>query len=291
MTEGLKGQALTTAFAEALAGKPDRLYVQLGIVSGLPGTRMNLVVAQQVAHDCVANGARADRLAFAMAQLSPEAAPGASEREFLPVCGVLAIGWRAAAEPSLRKKVLPILHDAAEDLRFRVREAVPLALAKIGGAMGDALVVEVAGWMDGFFQAAAVLLAMASPAWLPALDDAALVVARLDEAYRLARDAPRSASRYPGHKALVDALSLAPGVLATRFGVPVFDRLVAWSDTEMPELRGAIEANIASKKLAGRYAADIVRVRAALDASVPPPRDPTLIVHGMRSRGKKRSRR
>ena len=36
---------------------------------------------------------------------------------------------------------------------------------------------------------------------------------------------------------------------------------------------------------------ELKRVRAALDASIPPPRDPTLAVKGMRGRGKKRSRR
>jgi hypothetical protein len=71
----------------------------------------------------------------------------------------------------------------------------------------------------------------------------------------------------------------------------VFDHLVTWSNTEDPELRGAIETVLADKKLGSRYALELKRVRAALDASIPPPRDPTLAVKGMRGRGKKRSRR
>jgi hypothetical protein len=228
-----------------------------------------------------------------MATLSAEAAPGASPREFLPVCGMLALGQRAAndSDPALRKKAIAMLHDASEDLRFRVREIVPIALGKLGAVMGDALVRELESWMDGFFQAAAALLALAQPNFLPTVDDVDAALARLDEAYALAKNAARSASRYPGHKALVDALAIAPAALATRFGVPVFDHLVTWSNTEMPELRGAIEKTIASGKLTSRYAPDIKRVRAALEASIPPPRDPTLAVQGMRSRGKKRNRR
>lgn len=289
--EGLRGEALTAAFEEALAGKPERLFVQLGNVSGLPGTRANVAVAQAFANECVARGKAADELAFDMATLHADVAPGASPREFLPMCGVLAIGGRAAVDPSLRKKTIAVLHEAAEDLRFRVREAVPLALAKIGGAMGDALVRDVASWMDGFFQATAVLLALAHPAWLPSIDRADEVIARLDEAYELAKKAPRAAARYPGRKALVEALAVAPSAVAARFGVPVFDALARWSSTEMPELRDAIAANLRAGNLASRYAAEIERVRAALDASVPPPRDPTLIVKGMRGRGKKRGRR
>jgi hypothetical protein len=292
--EGLRGDALVAAFEDALKGRPERLFVQLGIQSGLPGTRMNVLLAQGFANECVARGKAADRLAMGMAQLSAEIAPGASEREFLPVCGVLAVAARAAHEKkdfALQKKAVALLHEAADDHRFRVREIVPIALGRLGAVMGDKLVHELASWMDGYFHASAVLLAMTQPAFLPAIEDMDAVLTRLDEAYALAKNAARSTSRYPGRKALVEALSVAPAQLATRFGVPVFDHLVNYANTEMPELREAIEKNLRAEKLASRYAPEIKRVRAALAASLPPPRDPTLAVQGMRGRGKKRGRR
>lgn len=191
----------------------------------------------------------------------------------------------------MRKKAIAILHDAAEDVRFRVREIVPIALAKLGAVMGDTLVHELSSWMDGYFHASAALLAMGQPNFLPVIDDVDAALARLDEAYALAKNAARSTSRYPGRKALVDALTIVPRAVAARFGVPVFDHLVTWSNTEMPELRTAIEAVLEDKKLASRYAPELRRVQAALAASLPPPRDPTLAREGMRSRGKKRGRR
>jgi hypothetical protein len=136
-----------------------------------------------------------------------------------------------------------------------------------------------------------VLTALADPAWTNAIDDASEALDRLDEAFALARDAPRSAARWPGRKALVDALGAAPAALASRFGVAVFDRLVAWSKVEQPELREAIENNLKGTKLVGRYADEIARVRAALTASTKAPRDPTRLIQGMRGRGKKRDRR
>ncbi len=290
-SEGLRGDALQAAFQEAIKGRPERLYVLLGTSSGLPGTRLNMTLAEAFAAECVGRGKAADKLISAMWSLSAESAPGASEREFLPVCGVLALGARAATDKDLRKKAVPILHALSDDLRFRVREVVPIALGRIGAIMGDALVHEFASWTDGFFQAAAALNAMAQPNFLPTIDDAEAALARLDEAYLLAKNAPRSAARYPGFKALIDALSAAPAMLATRFGVPVFDHLATWSNTEMKELRSAIETAIRSERLTSRYAQEVKRVRAALDASVPPPRDPTLAVKGMRGRGKKRDRR
>ena len=284
---------MQTAFQEGIAGRPARLYVLLSNASGLPGTRVNMTIAQAFAVECVGLGKVSDKLVFEMCNLDADRAPGDSGGEFLPVCGVLALGARAATDktPALRKKALPILHALSEDFRFRVREVVPVALGRIGAVMGDALVHEFASWTDGFFQGAAALNAMAQPNFLPTIDDADAALARLDEAYALAKNAARSASRYPGFKALVDALGTAPAALATRFGVPVFDHLAVWSNTEMKELRGAVETAIRSGKLTSRYAQEVKRVQAALDASVPPPRDPTLAVKGMRGRGKKRLRR
>jgi hypothetical protein len=292
--EGLRGDVLQAAFHEGIAGRTERLYQLLSNASGLPGTRVNMTLAQAFAVECVGLGKASDTLVVAMCNLDAERAPGDSGGEFLPVCGVLALGARAATDKNpavLRKKALLILHALSEDFRFRVREVVPIALGRLGAVMGDALVHELASWTDGFFQGAAALNAMAQPNFLPKIDDAEAAIARLDEAYALAKNAPRSTARYPGFKALVDALGTAPAALATRFGVPVFDRLAVWSNTEMKELRGAVETAIRSTKLTSRYAQEVKRVQAALDASVPPPRDPTLAVKGMRGRGKKRDRR
>lgn len=291
--EGLRGEALIAGFKEAIAGRPERLYMQLGIQSGLPGTRMNSNLAMAFATECVALGKVSDKLALEMALMSPEVAPGASPHEFLPVCGTLALAARTAHDKSdakLRKRVMAILHEASEDMRFRVRETVPVALARIGAATGDPLVHELATWMDGFFHASAALLAMAQADFLAAMTDEEAILSRLDEAFGLAKNAARSTSRYPGRKALIDALSTAPVALAARFGVPVFDRLVRWSNTEDPELRGAIETVLRSQKLVTRYAPEIKRVHTALAAALPPPRDPTLAVKGMRSRGKKKGK-
>jgi hypothetical protein len=292
MADGLRGDAMQAAFREAVAGRPARLYVMLSNVSGLPGTRMNIAIADAFAVECVGLGKASDRLVIEMCNLDADRAPGDSGGEFLPVCGALALGARAAADgqPATRKKALLILHALAEDFRFRVREIVPVALAKLGNVMGDSLVHEFASWTDGFFQGAAALLAMVQPSFLAAINDGEAAVARLSESHALLKNAARSASRYPGFKALIDALSVSSAGLATRFGVPVFDALVIFSNTEMKELRGAIEAAVRSPKLLSRYTAEVRRVNAALEASIPPPRDPTLAVKGMRGRGKKRNR-
>jgi hypothetical protein len=284
--------ALGRALDDAMVGRHGPLYDLLARGSGLPGARVNVALANAFAQTCRGLGRRADAVALAMAHLSADEAPGATALEFLPVCGLLALGARATTDESVRTPFLAELHARADDLRFRVRDAVIDALARVGGAMGEALANDVAPWMDGYFHAAAVVRALAHEAWLSNLRDAGPVVARFDEAFELARDAPRAAARYPGRKALVEALGRAPGQVAARFGVPVFDMLARWSAVEDPELRGAIASTILSPKLAARFGPDIERVHRGLLATRPPPRNPdhdfgpTRDRSGARRRGK-----
>jgi|SRR5579883_2017872 len=290
MPTAAPGDPLGRALEEAVAGRPRALHDLLARGSRLPGARMNDALADAFAQACRTAGARADAVALAMARLDADAAPGATSLEFLPVCGLYALAARAAAEARFRPRAVAELHARADDLRFRVRDAVVVALARIGAACGDALVGEVAPWMDGYFHAAAVVRALARDEWLAALRDAAGVVARLDEAFTLALDAPRAAARYPGHKALTEALARAPGDIAARLGVPVFDMLERAAPRADPPLREAIAAAVASKKLPGRYSSEVARVRRALDASLPPPRNPDHDFGPTRRRGGKRRR-
>ncbi len=281
---------LARALDQAVAGKPDALHALLTRASRLPGTRMNSDLADAFAEACRTRGARSDGVALSLARMSAEEAPGATAREFLPVCGVYAIAARAAADERARGRLVPELHARADDLRFRVRDAVVEALSRVGAAAGDALVRDVASWMDGYFHAAAVVRALAAANWLGAIRDTGEVVARLDEAFALVRDAPRSAARWPGHKALVDALRESPGALAASLGVPVLDMLERWSAASDPVLRDVVARAIGAPKLAGRFGAEVERVAKALAASRPAPRNPDHDVGPTRDRSGSRRR-
>jgi hypothetical protein len=252
---------------------------------------MNAPLAEAFAAACRSRGAAADGVAFALARLSADEAPGATAREFLPVCGVYALGARGAADGAQRARVVAELHRAADDSRFRVREAVVFSLARIGQVAGDGLLREVSAWIDGYFHAATVLRALSQEGWLGAVHDGVAVLARLDEAFALLEGAPRAAARWPGHKELLVVIAEVPVVLALRFGVPVFDALSRWSASADPVLRGVVEKILESRRLSGRFGEEVTRVRAALEASRPPPRNPDHDVGPTRdrSRGKRRS--
>jgi hypothetical protein len=285
---------LDGAIEAAVAGRPADLYRRLELASGLPGPRVNLPLAVDFAQASARLGPKVDTLAYAMANLPPDEARGASTKEFLSVCGVLAVGARAtsARESAVRDRALVLLEERADDPRFRVRDAVPLALAMLGSKMEDDLAERVESWMDRYFHAAAVLRALAEPSWLETFpaESYAAPINLLHDAFLLAEGAPRSAARYPGHKALVDALGAAPKALAKRFGMPMFDRLAIWAENvKMPELREVILANLDDSQLKKPFANEIRRIKGLVEGSKKPPRDPTRIVHGTRGRGKKRS--
>jgi hypothetical protein len=284
--QGFRNDALGPALNTAIAGDPRSLYELLARLGGLPGPRANAGLIAAFAAECAGRGKKADALVAKMATLDVDAAPGASKYEIIPMCGVAAIGARASSDP-LAMRALATLHDCAEDLRFRVRDQVVEALGRIGEQRGEPLVHDLGGWMDGFFHAAVVLEALCHAQWLARIASADIVVERLDEAFLLLRDAKRADSRYPGFKALVEALAKAPADAAARFGVPIFDLLEKWSASKDPAMREIIGRILRSPKLTGRFAAEIARVKAALTATEAPRRDPRTYVGPTRGRGRK----
>jgi hypothetical protein len=277
--------ALLTLIDKAMSGDRRPLYDFLARHSGLPGPRSNDALLETFSGAIAIRAPKADSLLAEMATLDPDFALGGTGFEFVPMCAVAALAERASKDAKARPACLKLLHDCAEDLRFRVREEVPRALARIGAGIGDALVHELEPWTDGYFHASAVLKALADEGFSATLKDAEAVVARLDETFALARDAQSSHFRYPGHKELVSALAKTPGILASRLGVPIFDMLVRWASVKEPILRDAIAKNLTGSRVAGRYASDADRVTRALNGTAPVRRDPTTYFGPTRGRG------
>lgn len=290
--ETLRSASLAAALEAAASGNTRELFRQLEVQSGLPGKRVNVDLAVAFAHDCARFGPKIDDLAYTMANLSPEEARGASPKEFLVMCGVLAVGARGmvAKENSVRTRALALLEEKADDPRFRVRDAVPLALAMLGNKMKDNLGELVEPWMNRYFHAAAVIRALSDPAWLEtfAKDDYYQPINLLHFAFVLAHEAPRSASRYPGHKALVEALGWVPNAVAKRFPIQMCDRYGIWAEyVEVPELREALLKNLADPYMKKAFAFEIKRMKETMSERKRPTRDQERAVKGTRRRGKK----
>ncbi len=108
--------------------------------SGLPGRRANLELAQAVADEGSASYFQ-HLLTF-----DPETAPTNTPLEFLAFCGVLGLG-RLLAEG--QAEVMTALRRHASDPRWRIREAVAMALQRLGAGDMEALLGAMAGWSTG----------------------------------------------------------------------------------------------------------------------------------------------
>jgi hypothetical protein len=101
--------------------------------SNLPGPRGNLELAEAFG-DAIARCAAHDKLYHlcqTMTQVSADEAPAGDPREFIPFCGTVGIGALGAASPTLFDKAMTALRALANDTRWRMREAVPMALQRL----------------------------------------------------------------------------------------------------------------------------------------------------------------
>jgi hypothetical protein len=129
-------QDLTPLITEFLAtGDAGKLTAYLASHSNLPGPRGNLELAAAFA-DLVGQyapekSARLWELCATMTEVSAEEAPVNDPREMIPFCGALGIGALGAACPTLFAGAMLALRTLANDPRWRMREAVPMALQRL----------------------------------------------------------------------------------------------------------------------------------------------------------------
>lgn len=222
----------------AIAGLADgALEAYLDERSGLPGPRANLELADAVAD--VVDTATAYRLA-------------GSDREFVRLCGVSALGAVAAREDgAARAEAVERLHDEARDERWRVREAVAIALQRIGDVDPALLRAVVGAWLaeDDPLVLRAALAGVCEPRLLRDPEIAALALDTCERATdRLCRYSP-FARRSPRVRAMRQTLGYCWSVAVAAdpdHGLPRFSRLMGSSD---PDVRWVDRENRRKQRL------------------------------------------
>ena len=140
--------------------------------SGLPGPRGNIELAQVVAE----KGSR--QLFQNYISYTSDRAPVNSPYEFLAFCGVLGFG-RLLAEGD--HSLLGMIRGFASDPRWRLREAVAMALQKLGDSDMDQLIAYMKEWADGtMLEQRAAAAALCEPRLLKTSDHAHSVLSILD---------------------------------------------------------------------------------------------------------------
>ncbi|MFJ8688047.1 hypothetical protein [Micromonospora wenchangensis] len=234
--------------AELRAAGPRRWPAYLRERSGLPGPRANLELAQAVADEG-----------------GPDTFDGllATDDEYLVFCGVLGLGRVLADGPPARARtrIEARLHEHATDPRWRVREAVALALQRLGDADLPRLLDLGTAWVGDphpLVRRAAVA-AVCEPRLLTAPEAAARAVALCGRATAGLAALPADQRRDEGVRALRQALGYCWSVAVAADpagGLPSFRALAGIDDGDVAWI---VRENGRKKRLARLLVSDAAR--------------------------------
>jgi hypothetical protein len=273
-----KGERLAVLLAADAAGELENYLLTN---SGLPGPRGNLELAHALA-DLLARkppGPAVQAGLTAWRALTAEEAPTGDPREYLCFCGTLAWSADWVRGPGGgqgggrgRTQITRALRQAAGDQRWRRREAVAMALQRIGEADQAALLALLASWLEGgsFLELRAVVAALAHP---PLLSDAAFARQALTLADRIMERVAAPARRKSGlapaarreedFRVLRQGLGYALSVLAAAEPERGFALLERWAASRDPDVAWILRENLKKKRLAA-HAGRVARLSAAL---------------------------
>ncbi len=208
--------------------------------SGLPGPRANLELAEAFAD--LANRQQVE----ALLGIPPAQAPENSAKLFLTFCGVTALGKLVArGEP----EHLATLRTFAGDPRWRVREAVAIALQYVGDEDMRQLVQQMREWAAGnWFEKRAAAAARAEPRLLKDSASARSVLSILNRITKdvSVADSPRDQS----FKVLCQSMGYSWSVAVAaspQHGKPLMEKWIASSN---PEVRRIMSENLKKTRLA-----------------------------------------
>ncbi len=208
--------------------------------SGLPGARGNLELAHAVAED-------GDRDLFERyLTYDPDRAPTNTPQEFLAFCGVLGLG-KLCAEGERDK--LARLRRFSSDPRWRIREAVAMALQRLGEADMDALLAEMEQWGQGNrLEQRAAAAALCEPRLLQDTDQIERVLKLLDRITASLQHAEERKSEE--FKTLRKGLGYCWSVAVSALPEAGKPRMERWLASDDPDIRWIMKQNLSKKRLA-----------------------------------------
>jgi hypothetical protein len=223
--------------------------------SGLPGPRGNIELARAVAEE--GDEALFDRyLSF-----DPETAPTNSPQEFLAFCGVLGLG-RLLSEG--RMELLRALRPYASDPRWRTREAVAMALQRLGQVDMDSLLQEMEAWSEGnLLERRAAAAGLCEPSLLREEVHTARVLHILDQITSSIRSVKDRRSEE--FKALRKGLGYCWSIAAVAYPERGKKAMERWFSSEDKDVSWIMKQNLRKKRLARLDAEWVETSRAQLE--------------------------
>jgi len=225
--------------------------------SGLPGPRGNLELAHAFAQE--ASREQIEACLGVQLESSPENTPEA----FLVFCGVLALGRLIAAGDHA---LLGRLRGYASDPRWRVREAVAMAMQMLGEVDRRLFLLELEQWVAGnWYEKRAVAAALAEPRLLTDETTAGRALKLLDSITASMVGAPDHNSA--SFRTLRQGMAYCWSVVVAATPVEGKAPFEKWLQTTDTDIRWMLRRNLKKQRLSRAHPAWAKRCRDLLDSA------------------------
>ncbi len=262
---------ITTLLSSAAAtGRKEVLTTFLLTHSNLPGPRGNLELAEAFARAVEQAAAGTPewlwQVCLELAATGPDRAPVSDPGEFVAFCGVRGLGAVAMATPQRYPEAMSHLRVAARDPRWRVREAVAMALQDLIASRGTEVLADLEGWVqaEDWLAMRAVAAGVAEPRLLKdvASAHAALALHKMILGRLVAGGADKSGA----FRALRQGLGYSLSVVVAALPAEGWTYLRELASTENEEIRWIVRENLKKTRLVRSYPDEVRDVKASLQA-------------------------
>jgi hypothetical protein len=220
----------------------------------LPGPRANIELARAVAEE-----GSEDLFGYFLA-FDAHRAPVNSPQEFIAFCGTLGQGKLLADG---RQKALETLREQARDPRWRIREAVAMALRRYGSADLEALIEAMERWSKGsVWEQRAAAAGLCEPGLLGEAEKASTVLGILDEITASMEAATHR--RAEGFGVLRKGLGYCWSVVVVACPEEGKRRIERWFESQDPDVRWVMKENLRKRRLERMDEAWVKKWREAL---------------------------
>lgn len=257
--------------ADAVAsGRKKVLTSYLMAHSNLPGPRGNLELAEAFERRVEQAAALAPeplwRLCLELAATGPDWAPVNDPGEFVAFCGVRGVGAVAVAVPDHYADAMSHLRAAARDPRWRVREAVAMALQDLIASRGAQVLHDLEAWVEGedWLAMRAVAAGIAEPRLLKdaALGRGALALHKMILTLLMGGGANKSDAL----RALRQCLGYSLSVVVAALPAEGWTYMRELTSTQNDQVRWIVRENLKKTRLIKTHLAEVQDVKACMQA-------------------------
>lgn len=184
--------------------------------------------------------------------LTAAQAPTNDPSEFIAFCGVRGMAEVGAVSGEYRDEALAHLRAAAEDERWRVREAVAAGLQSLLEADAEGVYAEVRRWVQdgGWLQMRAAAAGLADPG---VLKRTGLARGALDLHREVVERMVASDSRSEDYKVLRQGLGYTLSVVVAALPKEGFEYLRSLAGADDPDVRWVLKENLKKSRLIKRF--------------------------------------